>query len=233
VSANFNLRRTSIMTTSQDRTTQAPGPSSPGILLHAPRFYDFQVWLATRGRERALRETILRLARVTAGETMLDVGCGTGTLAMAAKRLVGPSGEVIAIDASPEMVGRARRKACAARLDIEFREAPAQALPFADGRFDLVTSTLMLHHLPRSDREASAREMARVLKSGGRALVVDFASSSKAQGGWLHQLHRHGRVRPADIIGLVNGAGMSVVESGPLGMRDLHFVLARAAGAGA
>jgi ubiquinone/menaquinone biosynthesis C-methylase UbiE len=221
------------MTASHDPPRHAPGHSSPGILLHAPRFYDFQVWLATHGRERALRETILRLARVTAGEAMLDVGCGTGTLALAARRLVGPSGEVIAIDASSEMVERARRKARAARLEVEFREAPAQALPFGDGRFDLVTSTLMLHHLPRGEREASAREIVRVLKPGGRALAVDFASTSQAQGGLLHRLHRHGRVRPAEIVGLLTDAGMTVLESGPLGMRDLHFVLARAARAGA
>jgi ubiquinone/menaquinone biosynthesis C-methylase UbiE len=221
------------MTASQDHPMQATGRSSPGILLHAPRFYDFQVWIATHGRERALRETILRLARVTAGESMLDVGCGTGTLALAARRLVGPAGKVVAIDASPQMVERARRKARGARLEVEFREAPAQALPFGDGRFDLVTSTVMLHHLPRSERETSAREMARVLKPGGRALAVDFASSSKAQGGLLHRLHRHGRVRPSDIVELLTGAGMTVLESGPIGMRDLHYVLALAAGAGA
>jgi FkbM family methyltransferase len=201
--------------------------SSPGILLHAPRFYDFQVWLATHGRERSLRETFLRLSGARAGETMLDVGCGTGTLALAAKRVVGSSGKVFAIDAAPEMVERARRKARQAGLQIDVREATAQSLPFADGQFDLVTSTLMMHHLPRAAREASAQEIARVLKPGGRVLVVDFASSSQAQGGLLHRLHRHGRTPPADVLGLLAGAGLAVGEHGPLGVLDLHFALAQ------
>lgn len=204
----------------------APTAVPAGILLHAPGFYDLQVWLATGGRERALRDRILSLSRLRPGEAMLDVGCGTGTLALAARRVAGASGEVFGIDASPEMVERARRKARRAGLQIELRQAPAQALPFADGRFDLVTSTLMLHHLPRQDRQACVREMARVLKPGGRALVVEFARSSQARGGLVRHLVRHGRVRPADINGLLSDAGMAVLESGPLGLLDLHYVLA-------
>jgi len=123
------------------------------------------------------------------------------------------------------MVAAAARKARSAGLAADFREAPAQALPFADGQFDLVTATLMLHHLPRAGREACAQEMARVLKPGGRALAVDFASSSQTQGGLFAHLHRHGRVKLADIEGLLVGAGLALVESGPVGLRDLNYVL--------
>lgn len=201
-----------------------------GILLHSPRIYDLQVWLATRGREPALRERILDLARPAPGEAVLDVGCGVGTLAIAARRRVGASGEVFGVDASPEMVSGARRKALKAGMQIAFQHGLAQALPFPDARFDLVTSTLMLHHLPRPVREGSLREIRRVLKPGGRVLVVDFASSSTQQGGLLHRLHRHGRVKPAEIIDLATAAGLVRLEDGPLPFRDLHYVLAAAPG---
>src|SRR5476651_1672341 len=120
-------------------TSPAPAPCHqaeppPGILLHAPRRYDFQVWLATGGKERSLREAILRFARVAPGEAMLDVGCGTGTLAVAAAQLIGPNTTICGVDAAPQMVAAAARKARSAGLAADFREAPAQALPFADGQ---------------------------------------------------------------------------------------------------
>lgn len=206
----------------------APHAAPHGILLHSPRIYDFQVWLATRGRERRLREMILSLARPQPGEALLDVGCGTGTLALAARPRLGPAGEAFGIDASSEMVAGARRKAVRAGMQVTFETAQAQDLPFPDARFDLVTSTLMLHHLPRTTREACAREVRRVLKPGGRALIVDFATSSQEQGGLLHRLHRHGRVKPEEILGLARAVGLAVIDSGTLPLRDLHYVLAGA-----
>ena len=219
------------MHTDRHSTTMTTTPESdqgvaPGILLRAPRHYDLQVWLATRGRERWLRESILRVARLAPGETMLDVGCGTGTLAVAAGRRVGPDGRMFAIDAAPEMVAAARAKARKAGVEIDVQQATAQALPFAGGQFDLVTATLVLHHLPRPGRETCAREMARVLRPEGRVLAVDFASSSQAQGGLFHRLHRHGRVKLDDMIELLTAAGLVAVESGSLGMRDLSYLLA-------
>lgn len=207
-------------------TATARHAALPGILLHSPRVYDLQVWLATRGRERALREMILRLARPAPGEAMLDVGCGTGTLTIAASPQVAPCGEIFGIDASHEMILGARRKAQRAGVQVTFGTGLAQDLPFPDARFELVTSTLMLHHLPGSARLASLQEIRRVLKPGGRALIVDFATSSQEQGGLLRRLHRHGRVRPAEIHDLVTAAGLVRLDDGPLPLRDLHYVLA-------
>jgi len=65
------------------------------------------VWLLTGGREHAFREKILYFARLQPGESVLDVGCGTGSLAIRAKQQVGPTGEVTGLDASPEMLARA------------------------------------------------------------------------------------------------------------------------------
>ena len=154
------------------------------------------------------------------------MGCGTGTLALAAKRRVGPAGKVYGIDASPEMIARAERKARKAGLGIEFKNNIVEALPFPDQQFDVVLSTLMFHHLPRKLREWGAREMRRVLKPGGRVLVVDFGGTEQ-QNGILVRFHRrHGHVKLPDVIALLLEAGLNVAENGAVGFKDLHFTLA-------
>ncbi|MPZ30244.1 MAG: methyltransferase domain-containing protein [Rhodospirillales bacterium] len=203
-------------------------PGTTGLVLHAAARYDFLVWLVTLGRERAFREKILRLARLEPGESVLDVGCGTGSLAIVAKRQVGPTGAVHGIDASPEMIARAHMKARKAGVEVAFKNGAAQALPFPDAQFDAVLSTLMFHHLPRKARQQCAGEIRRVLKPGGRVLAVDFGGSAPARRGFFARFHRHGHVSLRDIAALLSEAGLTTVESGAVGMRDLQFVLATA-----
>jgi ubiquinone/menaquinone biosynthesis C-methylase UbiE len=197
-----------------------------GRILHRAAAYDWLVWLTTRGRERAFRDRLLTLARVQAGEAVLDVGCGTGTLAIAAKSRVGPSGTVHGIDASAEMVERANKKARRRGIDVGFEQAIVEAMPFPDARFDLVTSTVMLHHLPREARQACARELWRVVRPGGRVFVADFGPPSQRHG-LIGHFHRHGHTKSDDVITLLTGVGLEPLESGPVGTNNLHFVLAR------
>jgi len=194
-----------------------------GVVRWAKR-YDLLIALLTLGREGALRERMLDLGKVAFGESLLDVGCGTGTLAIAAKRRVG-AGSVRGIDASPEMIARARAKASRANVDVAFDVASAEALPFSDRQFDVVTSTVMLHHLRRAAREACVREIRRVLKSGGRLLVVDFGVKGAEHRGPLAHFHKHGRVKLDDLVSLVADAGLDVVDSGHTGVGSLLFVI--------
>ncbi|HEV2444246.1 MAG TPA: class I SAM-dependent methyltransferase [Steroidobacteraceae bacterium] len=208
-----------------ENTMQHP----PGAVLHSPMLYDAIVWLAMGGRERRLRRRLLDLSGLRPGESVIDVGCGTGTLAILAKKNTGEAGKVFGVDASPEMLARARSKAVRAGIDVSFELAAAQALPFADFSFDLALSTMMLHHLGRVARRELAAELRRVIRPGGRALVVDFARHAGKSGGWrAHFRHRHGHVDPAEIVALLEGAGFRPVASGAVGIMNMHFALAAA-----
>ena len=202
-----------------------------GAVIHWAGRYDALVWLLTLGKERSFRERLIALAGLKPGESVLDVGCGTGTLAIMAKRVVGQSGNVRGIDPSPEMIARATKKAARAGADVTFRTGFVQALPYPDGQFDVVLSTLMMHHLPRAARQDSVGEVRRVLKPGGRALIVDFGARSSGKKSIIGHFHRHGHVKLDEIIGVLNAGGLNVVASGPVGTRNLYFALAKPAAA--
>jgi len=195
---------------------------APGLLLHSAGFYDLTVWLLSLGRGRGFHERFLELADLKPGETVLDVGCGTGTLALVAKRAVGPEGAVSGVDASSEMLARATKKARRAGLEVAFSRAPAQDLPYQDAEFDAVFSTLMLHHLPRGSRGECATEIARVLKPGGRVLAVDFEAPAGRRG----RLHRHGGMGLDEMIALFRSAGLHMEDSGATGIAGMQFLLA-------
>lgn len=198
-----------------------------GLVMHSQAgYYDLLAWMLTLGREGAFRERLVEMARLKPGESVLDVGCGTGTQAIAAKRRVGATGQVYGIDASGEMIELAKKKATDFDADVNFQTAITEALPFPDNSFDVVFSTLMLHHLPRAAREQCAREIYRVLKPEGRVLAVDFAAAANKRKGVFAHLHRHGHMPLENILTLLKSAELNVVESGSVGVSDLHFALA-------
>jgi len=207
-------------------------PNTAGMLIHWALRYDLLVWLASFGREQKIRGMVLDLARLKPGESILDVGCGTGTLAIAGKRRVGPQGEVFGIDASAEMIARAGKKAKRAGVEVSFKNALAEALPFSPGRFDAVLSTVMLHHLPRKLRLQCLREIRRVLKPDGRMLAVDWPRPAEEAKGLWARLHRHGRVNFPELLDMFKEAGFRCVETGALGIGGLQFVLGVASAAG-
>ena len=207
-------------------TERSEARSTTGIVLHRPLSYDIFLWLASLGRERAYREKVLDLANLKSGESVLDIGCGTGTLAIAARRRVGPAGKVYGVDASPEMLARARKKANKDGAEVVFSNGLVEALPFPGGEFDAVLSTVMLHHQDLKARQRCAHEVGRVLKPGGRVLAVDFARPAKGKKGLLDHFHHHGYINLQDLVALFAKAGLSVLHSGAVGIGDLQFILA-------
>lgn len=215
-------------------TTDDTAIATKGLVIRRAqaRWYDLLASALTLGREGALRQRLVELARIGPGERVLDVGCGTGSLAIAAKRAVGAAGAVTGVDASPEMIAIAAQKAERAGVDVAFRNGVAERLPFPDASFDAVLGTLMLHHLPGPVRRDFVREARRVLRPGGRMFAVDFSAPSARRGGLIARMHRHGGVSVDAMTTLLREAGMRVEETGSVGVSDLRYVLARIPEAG-
>lgn len=136
--------------------------------------YDSYMKKITLGRENALREMTVKLAGVKPGDSILEVGCGTGTLTLAAKRQVGPSGKVFGIDIIPGMIERSIQKAAQAALDVTFQLGNIEAIPFPENQFDVVMCSFMIFHMSEKVRRKGITEIYRVLKPQGKFLALDL-----------------------------------------------------------
>jgi demethylmenaquinone methyltransferase/2-methoxy-6-polyprenyl-1,4-benzoquinol methylase/phosphoethanolamine N-methyltransferase len=148
-------------------------PETKGIVIHHMAWvYDLGCYLVGMGSR--FRRKTLQFAQLQPGEHVLDVGCGSGVLTRLAAERVGNDGEVIGIDPSAEMIQVAKHKAAKVQSKAHFQLGVIESLPFEDERFDIVLSSMMLHHLPPELKVAGLREIFQVLKPGGRLMVVDI-----------------------------------------------------------
>jgi ubiquinone/menaquinone biosynthesis C-methylase UbiE len=134
--------------------------------------YDSLMKRMTFGRAQP-RGTTVSLAGVKPGESVLEVGCGTGTLTLAAKRRAGPAGKVFGIDVIPQMIELSQRKAAQAGEEIAFQLASIDDIPFPANQFDVVMCSFMIFHMSEKTRQKGIAEIFRVLKPQGRLLVLD------------------------------------------------------------
>jgi len=190
-----------------------------GIVIHGSRAYDVVFGRLIRTTDAEL----LARVGVAPGDHLLDVGTGPGYLALAASRLVTPGGAAVGIDASPEMIDRARTLAARGRSEVEYLVATAESLPFDDDAFDVVVSRLVFHHLPGDVKEQALSEIARVLKPGGRLLIADFASPAAKRAHHIaaHLLGNH-PAAGATLGKQISDAGFTQITSGRL----MHGILA-------
>jgi ubiquinone/menaquinone biosynthesis C-methylase UbiE len=155
--------------------------------------YDPFLWIL--GADKA-KQALIEQAEIKPGFRVLDIGCGTGSMAITIKRM-NPEAEVIGIDPDPDALALSKRKAKRARLSIEFDRGFADRMPYADSSFERVFSSFMFHHLAAEEKTATLGEIRRVLKPGGSLHLLDFVRehsvhSGKPAHGQL--IHRHGAV---------------------------------------
>jgi demethylmenaquinone methyltransferase/2-methoxy-6-polyprenyl-1,4-benzoquinol methylase/phosphoethanolamine N-methyltransferase len=195
-------------------------PQTKGRTIRWVNHYDGFVRLMTLGKDKAVREMTADLARVKPGDTVLDVGCGTGDLTMAAKRRAGSNGSAYGIDASPEMIETARAKASARGIGVDFRVEVIEALPFADNTFDVVLSSLMMHHLPDDVKLRGMSEVYRILKPGGRLLVIDLMRPMSVHDRILMKLfhHEHLETGAQDLPAMMCTVGFTRIETGGISL---------------
>ncbi len=196
-------------------------PTAGRVIRHA--------WLYERlgSKMSGGRDTLVKVADPQPDEVVLDVGCGTGTVALAMAS-GGRRNDVTGLDASPEMIEMARRKAAKTRSAVKFQVATIEDLPFADATFDLVTSSLMLHHLPTDLKRTALAEVRWVLKPDGRFVVMDFARESHSPVGHLFSILGRGR-GPATaerLVGMLTAAGFTTADVIPSRHSNLAFVRA-------
>jgi ubiquinone/menaquinone biosynthesis C-methylase UbiE len=201
-------------------------PAGHGATIGAPRFYDAVAAALFAGRRRTHYRRLLKASGVGVGERVLDVGSGPGYFARMLAEAVGPQGSVVGIDAAPEMIAYASRKA-RHLPNCQFQEGTAESLPYADGEFDLVVSSLMMHHLPEDAHQRAVVEMRRVLRPGGRLLLADARTGDGAAWRLVARItgaaEMQRRVPPLEP--LVSGAGFSEVRSGDV-QPWIHYVRA-------
>ena len=159
------------------------------------------------GYSRALLPLVSQ-ADLRPGDAVLDVGCGTGTLALLVLDRH-PGVTVAGVDPDPRALDRAKRKASRAGATIEFVRAFGDAVPYPDARFDRVFSSMMFHHVPREEKPRVLAEIRRVLKPGGRLEFLDFAGGTHSP--LAHVLHGRQASASADerLLQRMREAGFS------------------------
>lgn len=151
--------------------------------------YDFFTGLLLGKQEQRVRDEMIDRAQIRPGDRVLDVGCGTGTLTMRAKKAAGDTGKVIGVDVAEDMLETARRKAEKSHLDITYERAGIEDLPFPSSSFDIVLSSLMLHHIHGEDaKRRGIAELYRVLKPGGTLMIAEFQPPKSGFMLWLTHL---------------------------------------------
>jgi ubiquinone/menaquinone biosynthesis C-methylase UbiE len=199
-----------------------------GRLIRWAPYYDFAVNITTLGQARRLRRITVDQALIKPSDAVLDVGCGTGEVTLLAK-VRAKNGNVYGIDPAPEMSAVARKKAARKRLDIDFRVGVIESLPFPDASIDVVTSSLMMHHLPENLQVRGLAEIYRILKPGGRLLIADFM---RPTGSFLNHLfiaftRHHGLQKGVeDLQTLLKEAGFSQITQANEKVLIIGFVRA-------
>jgi ubiquinone/menaquinone biosynthesis C-methylase UbiE len=193
--------------------------------------YDAYMRKMTMGREHVLRDKTVALTRVKPGDSVLEVGCATGTLTLAAKRQVGESGRVVGIDVIPGMIEASQRKAAQTGVDAAFQLGSIDDIPFPADQFDAVICSFMIFHMSETVRRKGIEEIHRVLKPGGRLVVLDITMPTRLLSRVIVKLFFSGMMQHdlRELLPLMKTSGFVDMEKAPLkhrlmGLMVLGFV---------
>jgi len=164
-------------------------------------------------REHELKQRLVDQAAIRPGDTVLDVGCGTGTLAILVKRST-PQARVVGLDGDPKVLAIAREKIARAGLDVELVEGMAYAPPLPPASFDRVLSTLVLHHLTREEKRATLAGIRTLLRPGGDLHVADFGPPEGFYARAVSSLFRHFDGAERTVDNLEGRLPLLVAEAG-------------------
>ena len=166
-------------------TTEGPNPAEiQKLFASISKGYDKANDLMTFGLARGWRKKLVTWSQAQASESVLDVATGTGDLAFEFKKQLGPKSLVIGSDFCQEMLDQAPEKAKALNLDVKFQWADALKLPFEDQSFDVVSIAYGIRNV--ADTKKAIEEMGRVLKPGGRLMVLETGNQ---QNPWIRAAH--------------------------------------------
>jgi ubiquinone/menaquinone biosynthesis C-methylase UbiE len=182
--------------------------------------YDPFTWLLGVPR---IHRRLVELAGVEQGHRVLEIGCGTGNLALRSQRMH-PDAEVVGIDPDPLALARARRKAERAGLTVRFDQGKAGELPYPDESMDRVLSSFMFHHLDETEKRRALAEIRRVLRPGGQLHLVDVAGHHHGRFGHRMQRNEHLRDNAGEgIPDRMREAGLTDVRTGERGRLRTTF----------
>jgi ubiquinone/menaquinone biosynthesis C-methylase UbiE len=130
-------------------------------------------------REETFKRKLIARADIQPGQHVLDLGCGTGTLTLMLKQSA-PQAHIVGVDGDADVLSIAKAKSEQAGADIQWDHGLAFDLPYPDNSFDVVVSSLVIHHLISTDKVRAFKEVHRVLRPGGQFRILDFGRSFSA-----------------------------------------------------
>lgn len=171
----------------------------------------------------SVRRELVSRANIEAGQRILDIGCGTGTLVVKLKRQY-TAAQVVGLDPDAKALQRAHIKAARAGVSVELEQGFADELPYQSESFDRVFSSFMFHHLNTQERENMLREVLRVLKPGGSFHLVDFTVADASHSLFDRLFRSHAQMKDNSderILELLSGTGFT----NPVKVKEANMLL--------
>lgn len=195
----------------------------PSVLI---RNYDLLWRILSMGRAEQTHLATLELADFRPEDDLLDIGCGTGSLILVAEQRLGATGALVGLDVEPGMIEQAKAKAAKLASNATFAFGGITSVPYPDGSFDVVTSSLMLHHVPDEEHAAGFIELHRVLRPGGRIVVADINLAQRSSVSRVHGVRNPTEdTFRRDVPEHLEAAGFQVVRTGRHRFKALSYVI--------